>query len=250
MARPDAPDLDLVVDRRSGIPLYVQLAQQIEDAILTGQLAPGDRIPNELELTDRLGLSRPTTRQAIAHLVDKGLLVRKRGVGTQVVMSRVRRPLELSSLNDDLAASGARPSTQVLGLTELPSSDPVANALGLSPGQPVIRVERLRLAFTEPLALMTNYLPTGLVELTPELLTRNGLYALMRAAGLHLRVASQAIGASTADAAQARLLHERPGAALLTMSRTTYDDTGRAIEHASHVYRASRYSFELTLVEK
>jgi DNA-binding GntR family transcriptional regulator len=250
MPNRDAPELDLVVDRASPVPLYLQVARQIEDAIITGRLGPGDRIPNELELTDRLGLSRPTMRQAIAHLVDKGLLVRKRGVGTQVVMSQVRRPLELSSLNDDLAAAGARPATQVLGLAQVPCSDAVADALGLTPGRPVIRIERLRLAFAEPLALMTNYLPIGLVALDTDRLTRHGLYELLRSAGLHLRVAGQTIGAAVADPAQAELLHERPGAALLTMTRTTFDDTGRAIERASHVYRASRYSFELTLVEK
>ena len=76
-------------------------------AIEHGSLTPGSLLGNEIELAGRLGLSRPTVRQAIQSLVDKGLLVRRRGVGTQVVHSQVKRPLELSSLYDDLEAAGA-----------------------------------------------------------------------------------------------------------------------------------------------
>ena len=64
-------------------PLYFQVSRQIEAAIDSGVLAPGDRLENEISLADRWGLSRPTMRRAIQELVDKGLLVRRRGIGTQ-----------------------------------------------------------------------------------------------------------------------------------------------------------------------
>ena len=73
------------LERSSPVPLYFQVAQAFEKAILDGELKPGDRFENELALAKRLNLSRPTTRRAIQELVDKGMLVRKRGVGTQVV---------------------------------------------------------------------------------------------------------------------------------------------------------------------
>ena len=88
----------LRVDRSSPVPLYHQVAEQLERAIGDGTLVPGDRIANEISLADQLGLSRPTMRQAIQTLVDKGMLVRKRGVGTQVVQSPIRRTVELTSL--------------------------------------------------------------------------------------------------------------------------------------------------------
>ena len=90
--------LPVALDRSSPVPLYFQLAQAFEKAILDGALKPGDRFENELALGKRLNLSRPTTRRAIQELVDKGLLVRKRGVGTQVVQTPVHRPVELTSL--------------------------------------------------------------------------------------------------------------------------------------------------------
>ena len=102
------------LDRSSPVPLYFQVAQQIEHAINEGELAPGDRLDNEISLAEQFGLSRPTMRRAIQELVDKGLLVRKRGVGTQVVHGQVTRPVELTSLFDDLANHHQTPTTVVL----------------------------------------------------------------------------------------------------------------------------------------
>ncbi len=246
-ADPTVP-LQLSVDRSSPVPLYFQLSQQLEAAIEHGTLTPGSLLGNEIELAGRLGLSRPTVRQAIQSLVDKGLLVRRRGVGTQVVHSQVKRPLELSSLYDDLEAAGQRPATRVLANTFVPAPAEVAAGLGVGEGSQVQRVERLRLAHGEPMAYLCNYLPGGLLDLENGQLEETGLYRLMRAAGITLHSARQAIGARAATRAEGERLDEPEGAPLLTMERTTFDDTGRAVEFATHTYRASRYSFEFQLL--
>src|SRR5699024_2248147 len=105
--------LDLSVDRDSATPLYLQLAGGIEEAMRAGTLPPGSRLENELALSKRLGLSRPTVRQGIQELVDKGMLVRKRGVGTQVVQAPVNRQVALTSLYDDLRTAGKSPRTEI-----------------------------------------------------------------------------------------------------------------------------------------
>jgi DNA-binding GntR family transcriptional regulator len=237
----------ITVDRSSPVPLYYQVAQVLERAIEAGDLVPGDRLENEISFAGRLGLSRPTMRRAIQYLVDRGLLVRKRGIGTQVVHRAVRRPVELTSLYDDLAQEGRHPTTDVLRLAETPASDSVAHALGVASGEPVVTLERLRHADGAPLALLRNHLPAGIVRLTEESMRANGLYRIMRAAGIRLHLASQVIGARSATAAEARLLAESRGAPLLTMRRTVYDDSGRVVEHGDHVYRASVYSFQFVL---
>ncbi len=240
----------IAVDRTSPVPLYYQVAQQLEQAIEVGELAPGIRLDNEIDLAARLGVSRPTMRRAIGYLVDRGYLVRKRGIGTQVVHPKLRRPVELTSLYDDLALNGKNPRTTVLSLRTLPAADAVAHALGIDEGSPVITFERLRFADDEPLAVMRNWIPAGLVELTAEALERAGLYRLMRAAGLRLHLASQTIGARAATAAEARLLRAGKGEPLLTMQRTTYDDLGQPLEFADHIYRAALYSFEIVLMAR
>lgn len=238
------------IDRASPVPLYYQVAQRLQELIESGRLSPGARLENEIALADQLGLSRPTMRQAIKHLVDQGLLVRKRGVGTQVVHTRVRRQIELTSLYDDLDRAHRQPHTEVLSLSTGPAPDEVAAALHLAPGTDVVTLERLRYAQEEPLAIMHNYLPVGLVNLTAQQLTTRGLYQVMRDAGIQMRIADQSIGARKATATEARLLDESRGAPLLTMTRTAYDPTGRAVEYGSHVYRAALYSFELTLMAR
>ncbi|WP_371778555.1 GntR family transcriptional regulator [Streptosporangium subroseum] len=243
-------ELAIDLDRSSPIPLYFQVAEQISEAIRRGDLIPGSRLDNEILLADRLGLSRPTVRQAIQYLVDKGLLVRKRGVGTQVVHGQVKRSVELTSLYDDLRGAGQEPATRVLSLERAPVQEDVAAILGVTIGTEMLRLERIRYASGEPLALMHNWLPLGLASLTAENLSERGLYELLRAAGVRMRVANQRIGARAATAAEARLLDERRGAPLLTLLRTTYDDQGRAVEYGSHVYRASHYSLEVTLIER
>ncbi|MEU8587594.1 GntR family transcriptional regulator [Streptomyces sp. NPDC048664] len=240
--------LQLSVDRNSPVPLYFQLSQQLETAIEHGALTPGSLLGNEIELAARLGLSRPTVRQAIQSLVDKGLLVRRRGIGTQVVHSQVRRPLELSSLYDDLEAAGQRPATRLLVSETEAASAEAAAALGLAEGAQVHRIERLRLAHGEPMAYLRNVLPAGLLDLDPDRLESTGLYRMMRAAGITLHSARQAVGARAATEAEGERLDEPAGAPLLTMERTTFDDTGRAVEFGTHTYRASRYSFEFQLL--
>jgi DNA-binding GntR family transcriptional regulator len=240
----------ITVDRASPVPMYYQVAQQLEHAIETGELAPGTRLDGELVLADRLGVSRPTLRRAIEYLVDRGYLVRRRAVGTQVVHPKVRRPVELSSLYDDLAADRKNPQTKVLSLATVAATDRVAHALGLDDGAAVVALERLRYADGQPLAVMRNWLPTGLVALDAERLERTGLYQLMRAAGIGLHLASQTVGARGATGAEARLLQAHKGEPLLTMERTTYNESGQPVELADHLYRASLYSFEIVLVTR
>jgi DNA-binding GntR family transcriptional regulator len=235
------------LDRSSPVPLYFQVASRLQEQIEEGVLPVGGRLENEIELADRLGVSRPTMRKAIGYLVERGMLVRRRGVGTQVVHPKVRRPVELTSLYDDLAKTGRGPRTEVRSLEVGPASDAIVEALGLPPGSEVSTIERIRYAGDEPLAIMHNAVPVDVVRLTVEDLERRGLYELLRAAGHMPRIANQVVGAKAASTVEARLLGDARGAPMLTMTRTAWDESGRGVEYGSHVYRANRYSFELTL---
>ncbi|WP_308283090.1 GntR family transcriptional regulator [Pseudonocardia nigra] len=246
-AEPWGPVPEVPLDRSSPVPLYYQVASRLQHLIENGEMPVGGRLENEVELAERLGVSRPTMRRAIQYLVERGMLVRKRGVGTQIVHPKVRRPVELSSLYDDLAKSGQQPSTEIRTLEVRPAPDHVAEALGVPEGAEVTWLERLRYAGREPLAIMHNAVPVEVLRLKREDLDGRGLYELLRAAGYVPRMANQVVGARAATAAEARLLGDARGAPMLTMTRTAWDAGGRAVEYGSHIYRASRYSFELTL---
>jgi GntR family transcriptional regulator len=238
---------DVPLDRSSPVPLYFQVAQHLEHLIESGELAIGTRLENEIDLAAALAVSRPTMRRAIEYLVDRGVLLRVRGRGTHVVGAKMRRPLETISLYDHLVSSGRKPRTEVLGFKVERASGALAHALGISEGAAIYTIDRLRYAGEEPLALMRNHVPVGVARLTPERLEESGLYAILRADRAGPRLVRTAIGARVASAAEARVLDEKPGATLLVARRTAYDDEGRAVDHGEHLYRPSRYVFELTL---
>ena len=239
-------DGSFTVDRVSPVPLYYQVASHLLAMIESQALPVGARIENEVDLAERLGVSRPTMRRAMLYLVERGMVVRKRGVGTLVVQPRVRRMIELSSLFDDLAKAGRRPTTVVRALDVVPAHG-LAAELGVGEDDPIYHVERVRYADGDPLAILINSIPCSVVTVTTEDLSTHGLYNLLRAAGREPRNASQVIGARIATARDARILDERRGAALLTMTRTAFDVNGRVVDHGTHVYRADRYAFELSV---
>ena len=238
------------LDRSGPIPLYFQIAQKIEKAVLDGTLPAGSRVENEVSLGDRLGLSRPTIRRAIQDLVDKGLLVRRRGIGTQVVHGQVTRGVELTSLYEDLTRSGKKPSTTMLTYKIMSADQKIAEQLGVEVDSQVLYLQRVRSADKVPVSIMENWLPADFTDITQEELNEHGLYQILRGRGVTIRVAKQKIGARKSTILESEILKLDKNSALLTMDRTAYDNSGRAIEFGHHCYRPDLYSFEVTLVEK
>ncbi|EGQ74320.1 GntR family transcriptional regulator [Actinomyces sp. oral taxon 448] len=236
----------ITVDRTSDVPLYSQIAEALATLILDGTLAPGTRIEDEVSMARRLEVSRPTARQALQRLVDRGLISRRRGAGTVVTSPHVRRPMELSSLLADLTKSGHVVSTMILEHSTHPADEEEAARLEVDPGTNVTKIKRVRHADGEPIALMENLLPASIAP-THNDLEHEGLYDLLRVRGVVPVTAAQTIGARNATAAEAQVLGEKRRAALLTVTRTAYDASGAVVEYGTHVYRASRYSFETTL---
>lgn len=238
------------LDRSGPIPLYFQIAQRIEKAILSGDLPAGSRLENEVSLGERLGLSRPTIRRAIQELVDKGLLVRRRGIGTQVVHGQVTRGVELTSLYEDLARSGQKPSTKILEYKKIQADGKMAEKLGVEVGSEVLYIRRVRSADNVAVSIMENWLPAEFTDISEADLNEHGLYQILRSRGVTIRVAKQKIGARKASQQECTDLLIEKQASLLTMDRTAYDNSGRAVEFGHHCYRPDLYSFEVTLVEK
>lgn len=238
------------LDRTGPVPLYYQVSSRLESAIRSGEIPPGARLENEIAIGHRLGLSRPTVRRAIQELVDKGLLVRRRGIGTQVVQGTVTRQVELTSLYEDLQSGHHEPTTRVLAREVRPLPANIAEQLGLAAGTEALYLRRQRSTDGVPVALLENYLPGDFSDITAEQLEQRGLYQLLRGRGVIIRVAKQRIGARREHGDEAALLDVDKGSPLLTMERVAYDGSGRAIEFGRHGYRPDMYSFETTLVAK
>lgn len=238
------------LDRTGPIPLYFQVATAIEASIARGDLPPGAKLENEIDLSERLGLSRPTVRRAIQELVDKGLLVRRRGIGTQVVHGRVTHKVELTSLFDDLRNSGKAPTTRLLHFAIIPADAKMASTLAAGIESPILHIRRLHLTNGVPVAVLENFLPEAYTDLDAGELIEHGLYQWVRSRGVTIRVANQKIGARRATTDESELLDIEKHGPVLTMDRTAYDNGGMAVEFGHHFYRPDLYSFEMTLVDK
>lgn len=241
--------VNVVIDRASPIPLYHQLAEQLGAAVTGGLLQPGDPFENEVAVAERLRLSRPTVRRAYQELVDQGLLVRRRGLGTTVANRKVHRKFELTSLYDDLERAGREPRTHVLDL-ELVTHDVAASALDLEPETPLLHIQRVRCAGETPLALLKNWLPPAHADLSREELERHGLYAALRERGVKPVVAQQSIGARMPTSVERRHLNIRGSQPVLTMTRMAFDASGNAVEFGDHCYRAEDYTIDLMVDER
>ena len=231
------------LDESSPTPLYLQLQRLIQEAVRSGRLRADEALPSERDLSKQLGISRVTVRKALAGLVEKGLLVQRWGSGTFIAPAvQVEQPLSrLSSFTDDMLARGLRPSAVFLGRAVGPATPKESMALGLSPGEPVTRIDRLRTADDVPMALEHAVVPNRLVP-DPEAV-QTSLYAVLIARGFGPRRALQRLHAVLLNAEQARLLQVSPGDAALYIERRSFDDNGTAVEFTSSYYRGDAYDF-------
>src|SRR5215203_7222063 len=194
----------------------------ILEKLIDGELSPGDAIPSERALVERLGVSRVTVRQAISDLVDSGTLERVHGKGTYVTGPQVDSRLHLTSFSREMRDRGLSPASVVLSATEEPANEGVAQALRLRPGRPVICVKRLRTAEGAPMAYEVGYYPSALF---PGLLQRElgSLYDVFASAyGVVATSGEQTVRAESADAHQAQILGIAKRAPLLVQERVTY----------------------------
>ena len=236
------------LDHGSPVPLHSQVSARLERAIRGGALAAGDRLENEVSLARRLGVSRATAHRSIQALVEKGLLIRRRGIGTQVVQGQGTTPHGTASLYEELSSAGREPSTRVLLHEMIPAPAYIAERLRIPEGDVVLHLRRLRQADGVPVALLENHLPSAFAGIGAEELGAEGLHRLLGAHGATVRSVDLEIGARLALAEEAGLLGLAPGDPLLTAERRSLDDLGRVLDCGSHLYRPDRYAFETTLV--
>lgn len=238
------------LNRVSPVPLYHQLADQLKQAVAQGDLPKGSMLESELVLAEDWNVSRPTVRRAIQQLVDDGLLVRRRGIGTQIVNDKVRRGFALTSLYDDLVDSGSVPFTRVLTFETIQPPASIAQDLGLDEGDRVVHLVRLRGAGGVAFALMSNWVRLEVADgLTIAELESTGLYRLIRDRGVRPHSAMQRLGATLATQEISDVLDVPVGAAMVTMRRVMQDDSGTPIEVGDHYYDADNYSVEVSVVE-
>lgn len=225
--------------------------QSVHDALLViiNDLPAGSPIPTERELCHTYGVSRATVRQALGQLEIEQRIFRRQGKGTFVANAKIEQRLELMSHTEGMRARGIAPSSKLIDVRRMSAGIDVGEQLGLSVKAEVLRIERLRLADDDPIAIEVVFLNADRFDgITAALSDGASLYQLFSSTyGVELASAEETIEAVIAEGRDAGLLKCQPGMPLLRLSRRTLDTNGQPIEFVRSLYRGDRYRFQTGL---
>jgi len=234
-----------------GAPLYLKIANRLENDIQAGRIKVGEKIASERMLAEELGVSRMTARQALQHLSSRGLLETRVGQGTFVTHARIEQKLStLTGFTEEMARQGHK-SASIVVLAETRKADHLAaEALKLPANGHIHRLVRVRLVDGEPVAIETTdvgaALAPGLMDLAD--FSRDSLYRILRDNfGIVATTGEQTMMASTADAATARSLDIREGSPVLKLTRLTFDSKGQPFEFVRSFYRGDSFVMKVDL---
>lgn len=238
------PSLFSTSGRRSGVTVWKKIADTLSTEIRDRSFSETGRLPSETELSARFGVNRHTLRQAVAALQADGLVRIEPGRGTFIqhelldyVLSRRTR------FTENLKRQGLLCDQQVLAARQMPAPERVAQALKLSKGDRVLRVETLDEANGQPICLATAYYPAqrfdGLLEMfnegrrATEILCHFGVQDYLRAES---RITTQMPSDETA-----RLLKQPTCRPVLCVEGTDVDMDSQPIKYGETVFCGDRF---------
>ncbi len=235
------------INRDSPVPLHHQVRIYLLGCIERGELRSGQKLLQEREYAARFGISLAPVRQAILDLVKEGYLYRTAGRGTFVREQKVEEKISiLSSFSESMRAKGLdailRVVEQRVGIVSPPVKDLLETA-----DQQFFFLQRVASIESEPIALLSSYLPARLVP-GLETLDFNGrsLYrTLEERYGIVLARAESSIEVVRCHGTQSTLLGIPLGTPLLQVAGKTYDVTGQFVEFSQVLYRADRFRFTI-----
>jgi GntR family transcriptional regulator len=151
-------------------------------------------------------------------------------------------------LLDNLVSMGLQTKVSVIEVETVTASASVAQALQLSPGDPVQKAIRVRSTREGPLSHITTYVPGDIGRrFGRRELARKPILLLLEESGVKVGRAQQTISAKLADLLVARHLDIAVGSALLAVRRLIYDEQERPIQWLHGLYRPDRYEYEMQL---
>lgn len=213
-------------------------------------MAPGEPLPPERELAARFGVSRMTLRRALEELVGAGRAVRRQGAGVFATGPKVAQSLAATSFSVEMRRRGLVPGSRTLASEKVQAGAQVGQRLQVSPGEPVLRVQRLRLADRAPMAIEILHVPTTVVPglSGDDLVDRSYYEVLAGRYGVRISGGLQTIEPTVTDAAESDVLEVPLHSPALLFERVSRDQEDRVVEYVRSVYRGDRYRIETAIV--
>lgn len=236
-------DADLVVISPAGVMLWRQIADDIEQAIVRGEFASGEKLPGELEIAERFGVNRHTVRRALAELTERGLVRAERGSGTYVETARITYPIRpRTRFSEIIGAAGRMAGGRLLSSVKEPAPRDIALRLDLPPGAMTIRLDILRSANRAPISLGTSWVPA---DLAPDAAR---VYRMVRSVSRLLahmgfpdyQRKETRVSAAMADSIHATRLRLNPGRPLIVVDSIDVSAEGRPILTSHARFAADR----------
>ncbi|WP_431803739.1 phosphonate metabolism transcriptional regulator PhnF [Halobacillus andaensis] len=234
-----------MVDKKSPLPMYYQIEEDLKQRITNQEFKTSDMIPSERELSETFEVSRMTVRQAITNLVNEGVLYRVKGKGTFVAEEKIEQPLQgLTSFTEDMKTRGMEASSKLLTFEKMSAPLDITRKLQLNEGAEVYKIQRVRFADQKPMAVETNFLSAAMFPELDEQTVLGSLYNYIEKTQKQpIGKAHQMIEATIADENQAELLDIPVDSAILSIERHSTLADGTPFEVVRSSYRADRYKF-------
>ena len=235
---------------KPGQPRHEQISDWLRAQIQAGIYAADTQIPSESQLTERFEVSRITVRRALQTLENEGLIYRRQGLGSFVKDTRVRQGLvRLTDFVEDMAQAGLEASSRVLHFGQEKASTDIAKALGITDGQIVFRLDRLRLGDGEPVAFDQTWMSVFYAGLlNGHDLEQITIYRILeKHYGIIVERGRYRLKAVNAGTDVARHLAVPRGRALLLIERTSVTHGDKPIYYQRRFYRSDQVTYELEL---
>ena len=199
---------------------------------------------------ERFSVSRPTIRQAIQNLANRGFVEIRRGKGTFATLPKMTQPLlSLSGFVEDMELQGRQATARVISKQIVKATDAAAHHLALRPNIEVVRIQRVRLADGVPVSFDDTFLPLeiGRKIMADNLETEPIFSLLEQKYGISLIDAEYRLEALAAESAVAEALGVEPGSPMLLIERTSYGAGNQPVDYERLYYRGDLIRFTTRL---
>jgi GntR family phosphonate transport system transcriptional regulator len=215
-----------------GVTLWRRIADDVEQQIIAGTYAVGERLPGEVEMAQRFDVNRHTVRRALAELALRGLVRAERGSGTFVEPRRIAYPIRRRTrFSEIVGGTGREAGGRLIADCEEPAASAIAERLHIAVGELVIRLEIVRSADGLPICAATTWLPAQrLSGFAQAYRSHRGMTATLAQFGIRdYRRHSTHISATSADALDAQRLRTVPGRPLLLVDSVDVLTSGEPV---------------------
>jgi GntR family transcriptional regulator len=231
-------------------PLYVQAVEALRALLHSGEYTPGDRMPSELELSQRLGISRPTLREALRLLEDEGAIQRRHGVGTFMSSPRpiIESGLEvLESVERQALRIGLSTEMADLRLEERAATPVELEQLGLVLPTSVTVIERVIVADALPVAFLSDCVPVHYLRRDdlPKSFKGSVLDFLIERGWPTLAYSRTELAPESADGILMQNLHLGRASALLRLDAQLYATDGRVVDYSVSHFVSGHFRFHV-----